>query len=272
MKIATIARNPDNSPNMVANDAAILECITKELRKSGHNVIAIDETGGIPDGIEVICHMSRKHEVLEKLKAAEKDGTRVTNPPAAVNNCSRIEFMHILKENNIPQPVFRIIEKPEDFNGLKFPAWIKRGEGWSCHKDDVSYATDINEAVKFLACMQERNIRRIVYTEHCKGDIIKFYGIGKDFFRHCYPAADKSKFGLERINGYTRFYNFDIQRMHEIAARAAEAIGLEIYGGDCIVDSDGNIFIIDLNDFPSFSAVRNEAAKEIARIITKQTT
>ena len=50
---------------------------------------------------------------------------------------------------------------------------------------------------------------------------------------------------------------------------AAKTIGLEIYGGDCIVTADGEIFIIDLNDFPSFSAIRAEAAKEIATYITR---
>jgi glutathione synthase/RimK-type ligase-like ATP-grasp enzyme len=55
--------------------------------------------------------------------------------------------------------------------------------------------------------------------------------------------------------------------MKEIVHSAAKATGLEIYGGDCIVDSKGGIFIIDLNDFPSFTAVRHEAAERIAQYI-----
>jgi hypothetical protein len=35
------------------------------------------------------------------------------------------------------------------------------------------------------------------------------------------------------------------------------------------VDEKGNISLIDLNDFPSFSSVREEAAKEIAKSIIK---
>ena len=55
--------------------------------------------------------------------------------------------------------------------------------------------------------------------------------------------------------------------MQRMVVKAAETIGLTIYGGDCIVDEKGNISLIDLNDFPSFSSVREEAAKEIARSI-----
>ena len=47
MKIATIARNPQNSPNMAANDAAILSSVAKELTLMGAEVVAIDENGDI---------------------------------------------------------------------------------------------------------------------------------------------------------------------------------------------------------------------------------
>ena len=59
-------------------------------------------------------------------------------------------------------------------------------------------------------------------------------------------------------------YPFDADKMQHIVTEAAAATGLTIYGGDCIVDEKGNISLIDLNDFPSFSSVRDEAAKEIA--------
>ena len=41
MKIATIARNATDSPNMTANDAAILECIATELTRRGAEVVSI---------------------------------------------------------------------------------------------------------------------------------------------------------------------------------------------------------------------------------------
>ena len=59
MKIATIARNPQNSPNMTANDAAILSSVAKELTLMGAEVVAIDKNGDIPEDTDVVCHMSR---------------------------------------------------------------------------------------------------------------------------------------------------------------------------------------------------------------------
>ena len=41
--------------------------------------------------------------------------------------------------------------------------------------------------------------------------------------------------------------------------------------GDAIITPQGEIFIIDINDFPSFSAIRDIAAKEIATLIMNKT-
>ena len=269
MKIATIARSPENSPNMTTNDAAILECVTKELTALGAEVVAIDEAEDIPEGIDTVCHMSRNPLVLERLKNAEENGIAIINTPDAVNNCSRVEFLRILEKNGIPQPHFHIIENTEELDNLQFPAWIKRGNGWSCHKDDVCYATNRNEAVEAIANMRQRGIGCIVYTNHCEGDIIKFYGIGENFFTYGYPNVDKTKFGFEKINGEAKHYPFNADALRDIATKAAKAVGIDIYGGDCIINRNGKISLIDLNDFPSFSAVREEAAKEIAGFIMK---
>lgn len=271
MKIVTIARNPDNSPNMVANDAAILDCVAKELTSMGAEVVAIDENAEIPEDTDTVCHMSRSPKVLQKLTGAEKKGISVFNTAKAVKNCSRVATMQLLEKNNIPQPFFRIIEQEEDLTELPYPAWIKRGEGWSCHKDDVCFANDISKAKEAIASMRKRGINSFVYTSHSKGDIIKFYGVGDNYFTYSYPDAAKTKFGLEKINGEIKHHPFDADAMRKIVFDAANAVGLSIYGGDCIVNEKGEISIIDLNDFPSFSSVREEAAKEIAKHIIRNT-
>ena len=45
-------------------------------------------------------------------------------------------------------------------------------------------------------------------------------------------------------------------------------IGLRVYGGDAIIEDNGTVHIVDLNDFPSFSACKKEAANEIAKVAT----
>ena len=107
---------------------------------------------------------------------------------------------------------------------------------------------------------------------HIAGDIIKFYGVGSNFFTHSYPQPGKTKFNLEAINGAPQHHPFDKEALAHIAAKAARALGLTIFGGDAIITAQGEIFIIDINDFPSFSAVREQAAAQIAKTVinTKQ--
>ena len=69
-KIATIARNTADSPNMTANDAAILECITAELQQLGAVVTCIGEDEEIPRGTQAVCTRSRTACTIERLKQA----------------------------------------------------------------------------------------------------------------------------------------------------------------------------------------------------------
>lgn len=263
MRIATIRRDAADSPNMVASDAAILEQVTDEVRAAGAEVIATED-GALPTGVDIILHMSRNAEVLERLRRAEEQGIKVINSTGAIDNCSRSRFMQILEDNRIPQPRFNIITDETRLAPLTYPAWIKRSEGWSTHKDDVCFAKDAHEAVEAFRAMKERGIDACIHCGHIEGDIIKFYGVGRRFFHHCYPDPEKSKFGLEHINGKAQHHPFDLEKLKKTIFKAAEALEIDIYGGDCIVNAQGEFFVIDFNDFPSFSAVRNEAAKEIA--------
>ena len=51
---------------------------------------------------------------------------------------------------------------------------------------------------------------------------------------------------------------------------AAETLGLFVYGGDAIIGRDGSITIIDVNDWPSFAPVREEASRAIADLIFRK--
>ncbi|MDE7459285.1 MAG: hypothetical protein K2M77_10520, partial [Muribaculaceae bacterium] len=48
---------------------------------------------------------------------------------------------------------------------------------------------------------------------------------------------------------------------------AAEILDVSIYGGDCVISSDGKMRIIDFDDWPSFAPCRQEAATQIAKFI-----
>ena len=268
-KIATIARNPIDSPNMTANDAAILERVTALLKEQGAEVVSIGDEEEIPCGVQLACSMSRTAETIGRLKRAEQQGCIVINPTAAVENCSRKRFMEILSHNDIPQPAYTIIDNRFEVTGICYPCWIKKADGWSNHKDDVCYAQSEAEARCAIGKMAQRGVKECIIMQHCPGDIVKFYGIADRLFHYTYPEG--GKFGHEEINGAPRHYAFDAAALEAIAQRTAQAIGLEIYGGDAIITPQGDIFIIDINDFPSFTAIRETAAAEIAGLIMSKT-
>lgn len=268
-KIATIARNTADSPNMATNDAAILERVTALLTEHGADVVAIGEEEEIPCGTQLVCSMSRTAATIERLKRAEQQGIIVINPTTAVENCSRKQFMEILRHNGIPQPAYSIIHGAEGLTSECYPCWIKKANGWSTQKEDICYAQNSEEATRAIEQMEQRGIKEFIQMQHSHGDIVKFYGIADRLFHYSYPGS--GKFGHEEINGAPRHYTFDDAALKDIAHRAARAIGLEIYGGDAIITLQGEIFIIDINDFPSFTAVREAAAAEIAQLIISKT-
>ena len=268
-RVATIARDPADSPNMTSNDAAILERISTLLTERGVEVVQLDGETEIPQEIDIVCSMSRTATTLQCLKKAEARGVKVLNPTAAVEKCSRRDFMRTLSDNTIPQPLYKIVSTADELLDNCFPCWIKKAEGWSNHKEDVSFAQSREEAIKAMELLASRGIGQTIQMQHCKGDIVKFYGIGNKLFHYCYPTG--GKFGHEEANGAPQEYSFDADKLKEIAQRAAEAIGLAIYGGDAIISSRGDITIIDINDFPSFTAIREEAAREIVEIIMSKT-
>lgn len=213
--------------------------------------------------------MSRTANTIEQLKRAEEHGIIVINSTTAVENCSRKQFMEILRHNDIPQPAYTIIDSTAGVTRMCYPCWIKKADGWCNHKDDVCYVQSAEEATRAIGQMAQRGITEFILMQHCKGDIVKFYGIADRLFHYCHPTT--GKFGHEEKNGTPRHYAFDTTTLKEIAQRAAQAIGLEIYGGDAIITPQGEIFMIDINDFPSFTLVREAAAAEIAGLIMSKT-
>ena len=100
---------------------------------------------------------------------------------------------------------------------------------------------------------------------------MKFYGVSATgFFRYYYPTDDGlSKFGQEQLNGQAHHYPFSATDLQTKAEALAAAVGLQVYGGDAIVTADGSWYMIDFNDWPSFSRCREEAAEAIAGLINQ---
>ena len=117
----------------------------------------------------------------------------------------------------------------------------------------------VPEVRQALARFAGRGIPRVALQAHVPGPVIKFYGvIGREFF-HCYPAEA----------GDLPDAQFD-EPLQELAERAAQAVGLAVYGGDAVLTASGTPVLIDLNDWPSFAPVRASAAAAIARFASRR--
>lgn len=276
--IAGIMRAGAYSPNHIGNDAAIFNATADQLRKRGCavNIYSEDQFNKGLVKERIILNMCREQASIKRLQQLEDDGCIVVNSGYGIENCTRERMTRILLGNNIPYPDSVIVNTDEAVvDRLKQAGinncWIKRGDFHAMHKEDVSYVRHAEEAQEVLQEYFYRGIRRAVINRHLAGDLIKFYGMrGSTFFYWFYPFDDgHSKYGLEVINGKSKGLDFDIEQLEKICADAAEALGVDIYGGDCIISPTGEIRIIDFNDWPSFAPCRNEAAPFIAKCVLK---
>jgi hypothetical protein len=65
-------------------------------------------------------------------------------------------------------------------------------------------------------------------------------------------------------------YSFEVLRLRRAAFGAAAALGLEIFGGDAIIQADGAPVIVDVNAWPSYARYRDRAAQAIADHLTER--
>ena len=276
IKIAGVMRAGAYSPNHIGNDAAIFNITADQLRKRGCEVNIYSEeqlaNGAVNE--RIIVNMCREQRSIKRLQQLEDDGCLVINSGYGIENCTRERMTRILVGSNIPYPESLIVNTDEGVvdslvKGGYEHCWIKRGDFHAMHKEDVSFVRHPQEAQEVLQEYFLRGIKRAVINRHLEGDLIKFYGIrGSDFFYWFYPfEAGHSKYGYEAINGAAKGLPFDRDYLRSICQHAAEELDVLIYGGDCIVSPEGDIRIIDFNDWPSFAPCRDEAGPHIAKAI-----
>ena len=276
IEIAGIMRAGAYSPNHIGNDAAIFNAAAEQLRKRGYVVNIYSEEQFKLNEIKenVILNMCREQSSIAKLQQLEDQGKLVINSGYGIENCTRERMTRILLGNNIPYPDSLIVDTNEAIKPLLKKSgfqscWIKRGDFHAMHKEDVSYVRHPEEAQEVLQEYFLRGIKRAVINVHLTGDLVKFYGVrGTPYFFWFYPFDEgHSKYGHEAINGKSQGIKFNLKEMKNICQRAAEELNVVIYGGDCIVSPEGEMRIIDFNDWPSFAPCRNEAAPHIAKAV-----
>ncbi|MFT4223690.1 ATP-grasp domain-containing protein [Dysgonomonas sp.] len=277
-RIAGVKRNTKYSPNHIGNDGMIFNLTAENLRRMGYEVSEYTEAELILMGEQekYLFNMAREKSTLNYLKQIENNGAIVINSGFGVENCSRAAMTRLLIENGIPHPASIIVDVTEDptdkLKQMDADAfWIKRGDSHTIHREDVTYARNIAEAKSILQEFAFRDIPNAVINEHLVGDLVKFYGVADTGFFYWFYPFDLSltKFGLEAVNGSAKEFPFNVEALKKACDKAGEILDVKVYGGDCVVDSNGDFKIIDFNDWPSFAPCRDEAAPYIAECISK---
>ena len=276
IKIAGVMRAGAYSPNHIGNDAAIFNAVAEQLRKRGCEVNVYSEDQFIAGEVHehIVLNMCREQRSIKLLQERENAGDLVVNSGFGIENCTRERMTRILLGSGIPYPESLIVNTNEVVRDVLEKAgmtscWIKRGDFHAMHKEDVSYVRHAEEAQDVLQEYFLRGIKRAVINRHLEGDLVKFYGVaGTSCFFWFYPFDfGHSKYGHEAINGHSRGLAFDKKALQAMCQQAADVLDVKIYGGDCIVGTDGSVHIIDFNDWPSFAPCRNEAAPYIAKCV-----
>jgi hypothetical protein len=263
-RLAALYRSPTYSPlDHRRNDSAILEATVAEFARRGWRVAKATELdverGELPEA-DLYLNMCQGRRASETLAAAVGSNARIVNRPTSVLSCHRRRLVESIMASGIPFPQTLITPTtvgtagtlPIDLLSTDHdPIWVKRGDVHAERPEDV-VVTDRDGIEDALTAFRERGIGWAALQANVPGPIIKFYGVaGGDFFR--WYVADGSEAEV------------DADRLQDLAFRAAQAVGLEIFGGDVALPAPDQPVLIDLNDWPSFARVRDDAARAIAQ-------
>jgi len=255
-----VYREQAHSPGRIGDDAAIMESVATALAERGYAVELVAAEALVDRPSANIFAMCEGGEVLERLAALERTGAVVVNSPAAIRNTYRHRMAELFARHRIPSPLSLVVATDSTQPRPADCAWVKRYDFHATQSDDVMYAASDSGWTEALRRFAGRGIPFVVAQAHAPGDLIKFYGV-----RQAGAAVEACWFQwfYHRDKGMLG-YPLDAGRLRDTAFRAAAALGVEVFGGDAIITSDGEALIIDLNAWPSYALYRERAAQAIA--------
>lgn len=266
LEFAGIRRKTEFSPNHEINDLLIINKTAENLRQMGAVVNFYDEESINPDKIHenLIFSMVQGPNGIKQLLRLSQQKLLIINSPESVHSCYRANMLKMLPKGGIPIPRSLLISTDMMMNGeiSQFNSdkiWVKRSDVHAVRKEDV-ISIDLNQDKVncTLKDFKNRQIENVIIQEHISGDVVKFYAVRETDFFFWYYTDKKNKF------------EFVEEQLRELAMSSARILGLYIYGGDAIISQDGNITIIDINDWPSFAPIRDEASKHISKLLYRK--
>jgi hypothetical protein len=247
-----------------SNDALLLDGIAHRLREREFQVdlMTLEEANGARAEVALVFSMCQGRAALESLAQWEREGARIMNSPRAALNTHRDRLPALMVEAQLPFPQTNLVstDARPDLRGLVLDEgiWLKRGDVHASVTADVQWIDSRDRLEMGLAEFARRGIDLAALQAHRGGDEIKFYGITGGAFFHWF------------YSGNARKYPFESAGLQKLGDAAAAAAGLDVFGGDVIVSPEGELTLIDLNDWPSFAPCRERASYAIAEFISKR--
>jgi glutathione synthase/RimK-type ligase-like ATP-grasp enzyme len=263
-RLLGLYREKQYSPGRhLSNDVLLLDQIAHRLREREFAVdlLTLEEADSRRSDAAMIFSMCQGRAALESLAEWEREGVRIINSPRSALNTHRDRLPALMVEAEVSFPQTHLVSTREaaDLHSLDLNGgiWLKRGDVHASVTADVQWVDSRERLDAGLAGFSSRGIDMAAVQAHRAGDEIKFYGVTGGFFHWFY-------------SGEARKYPFSFAQLETLARRAATAAGLDIFGGDVIVSSSGELTLIDLNDWPSFAPCRERASYAIADFITRR--
>jgi hypothetical protein len=261
-----VYREAAHSHGRVDDDAKIMQQVGAALTERGFAVELIEADELVDSPHANLFVMCERGAVLDRLAEMEKAGAIVVNSPAAVRNTYRHRMIELFARAHVPAPVSWVVAADANRPRPADCAWVKRYDFHATQRDDVLYAASETGWREALQRFAGRGIPFVIAQEHVAGDLIKFYGVRDD----AAPAeANWFEWFYHRDKGMLG-HAFDPARLRGAAFAAAEALGVEVFGGDAIIRADGSPAIIDLNAWPSYALYRDRAAQAIADCLARR--
>ena len=263
-----VFREAEHSPDRVEDDELILRAVADRLAAFPNVDVRLVFPADLDDDVRkrvpaAVFSMAEEEPVLCLLEELEQQGKAIVNSTFAVRNTFRMRMTSILSGAPFfPETVLFSTDAP--LPEISYDAWCKRGDFHAIEKDDVVMVSDNSSLSEVIKRFRERGIKDVALQRHVPGDLIKFYGVGRgsgeSVWFHWFYHKDQQLCG----------YDFDKEALKSYCEDAAGMLGLEVYGGDAIVTGKGEIFIIDVNAWPSFALFRKTAAGYIAEYLYKR--
>src|SRR5215470_309831 len=261
-----IYRELAHSPGRIDADRAILQRVGAVLTERGFDVEYVTPDAEFDTRFANIFVMCERGPILDRLGNAEKAGSIVVNSPDAIRNTYRHRMVELFARHHVSAPVSRVVASDANQPRPPTSVWVKRYDFHATEPHDVMYAASEEGWRAALHGFARRGIPFVVAQEHVPGDLVKFYGV-------------RNAAGPVESNWFEWFYHrdqgmlghsFEVSGLRRAAFGAAAALGLEIFGGDAIIQADGEPVIVDINAWPSYARYRDRAAHAIADHLTER--